>query len=136
MTVADATPFAGVDPLLIGWCASHFGIRFALDTPADLANAAPLVQLQTIGGPSNDDFSGLVAATVSVDSFATDYAASSALAWQIDDGLHRALPGVTVDGVTFSRVRTLTIPGRRPWDDIAVRRYGATYQMTLYRQPQ
>jgi hypothetical protein len=128
--------FGGVDPLLIGWATQHFGVRFALDTPADLANVAPLCQLQTIGGPSSDDFSGLVAATVSVDSFAADIAAASQLAWTVDDGLRGALPGATVSGITFTKVRTLTIPGRRPWNDIAVRRYGATYQIWLRRQPQ
>lgn len=128
--------FAGVDSLLIGWGAGHFGVRFALDTPADLQKVVPLVQVQTIGGPSLDSFSGLVAATVSVDSFAADYTAASELAWTVDDGLHGSLPGTTIDGTTFTRVRTLTIPGRRPWNDIAVRRYGTTYQIWLRRQPQ
>lgn len=128
--------FSGVDPLLIGWGAQHFGVRFALNTPADLADVAPLVQLQTIGGPSNDSNPGLIAATVSVDCFAVDYAAASALAWTVDSGLRRALPGTTVSGVTFGAVRTLTIPGRRPWDDINVRRYGATYQIWLQAPPQ
>ena len=123
--------FGGVDPLLIGWAADHFGVRFALDTPSDLAAALPLVQLQTIGGPSEDTFAGFIAATVSVDTFGTDYSAASDLAWRVDDGFRRALPGTTVGTVTFGKVRTLTIPGRRPWDDVAVRRYGATYQVWL-----
>lgn len=123
--------FGGVDPLLIGWAATHFGVRFALDTPADLQQVVPLVQLQTIGGPSSDDFAGLIAATVSVDSFAADYEAASDLAWQVDAGFRTALPGTTVGAVTFGKVRTLTIPGRRPWDDVAVRRYGGTYQIWL-----
>lgn len=127
--------FAGVDPLLIGWGTGHFGVRFALDTPADLQDVVPLVQLQTIGGPSDDDFSGLVAATVSLDCFGADYSAASTLAWQVDDGLRVDLPGTTVGGITFGKVRTLTIPGRRPWDDIAVRRFGGTYQVWFRRQP-
>lgn len=125
------TAFGGVDPLLIGWATTHFGVRFALDTPSDLAGVVPLVQLQTIGGPSSDNLHSLVAATVSVDSFAADYEAASDLAWQVDAGFRTALPGSTVGAVTFGKVRTLTIPGRRPWDDVAVRRYGATYQVWL-----
>jgi hypothetical protein len=123
--------FAGVDPLLIGWATTHFGVRFALDTPADLADVVPLVQLQTIGGPSDDRFAGLIAATVSVDSFAADYEAASDLAWQVDAGLRTALPGTKTGSVVFGKVRTLTIPGRRPWNDVTVRRYGATYQIWL-----
>ena len=130
------TTFAGVDPLLIGWASTHFGVRFALNTPDDLADVVPLVQLQTIGGPSNDDFSGVIAATVSVDCFGADFNAASTLAWRVDDGFRTALPGASINGVTVGRVRTLTIPGRRPWDDVAVRRYGATYQIWLRRQPQ
>lgn len=123
--------FGGVDPLLIGWATTHFGVRFALNTPGDLADVVPLAQLQTVGGPSDDRFAGLIAATVSVDSFAADYEAASDLAWQIDAGFRTVLPGTTVGDVTFGKVRTLTIPGRRPWDDVAVRRYGATYQIWL-----
>ena len=130
------TTFAGVDPLLIGWASTHFGVRFALNTPDDLAAVVPLVQLQTVGGPSNDDYSGLIAATVSVDCFGADYSAASQLAWTVDDGFRRALPGTTVGGITFSKVRTLTIPGRRPWDDVAVRRFGQTYQVWLIRPTQ
>lgn len=128
--------FGGVDPLLIGWAKQHFGVRFALDTPSDLAGVVPLVQVQTVGGPSSDNYPGLIAATVSVDCFEADYSAASELAWTVDNGFRTALPGAAFGGVVFSKVRTLTIPGRRPWDDVAVRRYGATYQVWLSKPPQ
>jgi hypothetical protein len=128
--------FGGVDPLLIGWAKQHFGFRFALDTPADLAGTVPLVQLQTVGGPSSDNNAGLVAATVSVDCFEADYSAASELAWTVDNGFRTALPGTSYGGVVFGKVRTLTIPGRRPWADVAVRRYGQTYQVWFAKPPQ
>lgn len=134
MTSAGVDAFQGVDALLIGWATQHFGVRFALDTPADLADVVPLVQVQTIGGPSDVNLSDLVAATVSFDSFGADYAAAEQLAWRVDAGLHQALPGVIVNGTTFTRVRTLSIPGRRPWNDINVRRYGSTCQV-WFRKP-
>lgn len=123
--------FGGVDPLLIGWAKAALGVRCVLDTPADLATAAPLVQIQTVSGPSDDDNAWLIAATVSVDSFAADYPSAMSLGWQVDRAFRHLLPGASYGGATFGKVRTLSIPSRRPWADVAVRRYGATYQIWL-----
>lgn len=123
--------FAGVDPLLIGWATQQLAVRCSLDTPANLADVAPLVRINVIGGPSSDDWRGLIAATVAVDSFAADYEAASSLAWDVDKAFRLDLPGTVIGSAVFGKVRTLTIPGRRPWDDVAVRRYGATYQTWL-----
>lgn len=124
--------FGGVDPLLLTWAAQQLGVRCVLDIPADLATVAPVVQIVTIGGPSDDSQPALIAATVSVDSFAADYPSASALAWRVDEAFRRHLPGTTVNGTSFGAVRTLTVPSRRPWDDLAVRRYGAVYQIWLH----
>ena len=126
------TAFAGVDALLLGWANLQLtGVRCAQDTPADLATVAPLVQLQTISGPSDDDNPWLIAATVSADSFDVDFDSAEALAWRVDKTFRRVLPGSSYGGATFGKVRTLSIPSRRPWADISVRRYGATYQIWL-----
>jgi hypothetical protein len=130
--------FGGVDPLLIDWATAQLGVRCSLDTPADLAAVAPLVQIQTVSGPSNDDNAGLIAANVSVDSFAADYASAMSLGWQVDHAFRHLLPGSSYGGVTFGKVRTLSIPSRRPWADVDVRRYGATYQVwrrAVHRRP-
>lgn len=123
--------FGGVDPLLIGWATAQLGVRCVLDTPADLVGAVPLVQINTTGGPTSDDWRGLLAATVSVDSFDADFAGASSLAWTVDKAFRLNLPGADYEGAVFGKVRTLSMPSRRPWNDISVRRYGATYQVWL-----
>jgi len=121
--------FSGVEALLIGWTADQLGVRCLTDLPADLASAAPIVQIVRIGGPSDDSFSNFQAATVSVDCFAADRLAATTLAQQLDDAWRKVLPGAAVSGAVVGKVRTLTGASWRPWDDTAVRRVGATYQV-------
>lgn len=123
--------FGGVDALLLAWANQHVGVRCAQDTPADLSTVAPLVQLQTVSGPSNDDNPWLISANVSADSFAATFDAAEALGWQVDKAFRHILPGSSYGGATFGKVRTLSVPSRRPWADLSVRRYGATYQVWL-----
>lgn len=123
--------FGGVEALLIGWLPSQVTARALTDLPATLADDVPVVQIVRIGGPSDDDDPTLVAATVSVDCFASDRLAVTVLSQQVDDAFRKALPGTLTGGASVTKVRTLTGPSWRPWADTAVRRFGATYQVWL-----
>lgn len=123
--------FGGVEALLIGWLPSQVTARALTDLPATLADDVPVVQIVRIGGPSDDDDPTLVAATVSVDCFASDRLAVTVLSQQVDDAFRKALPGTLTGGASVTKVRTLTGPSWRPWNDTAVRRFGATYQVWL-----
>ena len=123
--------FGGVEALLIGWLPSQVTARALTDLPATLATDVPVVQIVRIGGPSDDNDPTLVAATVSVDCFAADRISATVLAQQVDDAFRKALPGTLTGGASVTKVRTLTGPSWRPWDDLAVRRFGATYQIWL-----
>jgi hypothetical protein len=125
-------PFSGVEALLIGWLKTQLpSVRFLTDTPADLATAGPVVQVARIGGPSSDDDPSFQSPTVSVDCFAADRISATLLAQQIDDALRKALPGVTTGGATVTKVATISGAAWRPWDDLKVRRVGATYVLYL-----
>jgi len=123
--------FGGVEALLIGWLPSQVTARALTDLPATLVDDVPVVQVVRIGGPSDDDDPTLVAATVSVDCFASDRLAVTVLSQQVDDAFRKALPGTLTGGASVTKVRTLTGPSWRPWNDTAVRRFGATYQVWL-----
>lgn len=123
--------FGGVEALLISFLKTELAVRCLTDLPADLAEVAPVVQVVRIGGPSDDNNPNLLAATVSIDCFAADRGAVTVLSQQVDDALRKTLPGLTTGGATVGLIRTLTGPSWRPWDDVAVRRFGATYQIWL-----
>ena len=123
--------YQGVEALLVGWLPSQVTARALTDLPADLAEQVPVVQVVRIGGPSDDNNPNFQAATVSVDCFAVDRISATLLAQQVDDALRKALPGTTTGGAVVTKVRTLTGPSWRPWNDVAVRRSGSTYQIWL-----
>jgi hypothetical protein len=125
------TTFVGVEALLIPAAASALSVRFVTDLPSTLASDVPLCRLQHVGGGSDDDLWTFRAPTVSVDSFAADRAGASALAERVEQWFRVSLPGSVLSGSVVTKVQTLTAASWRPWDDIAVRRYGAAYVLHL-----
>lgn len=123
--------FPGTERLLHDWLVADLGVRVCSELPADLAEVVPLIQAVRIGGPHDDNDPFLLIPTVSVDCFADDRLAAITLADQVDRAMRKTLPGAQVHGASVGLVRTLTGPSWRPWDDTAVRRYGATYQVRL-----
>ncbi|MGZ4621457.1 MAG: hypothetical protein ACXVGF_04790 [Blastococcus sp.] len=121
--------YGGPEALLIGYLRTALGVRCLTDLPADLQDVVPVVQVVRVGGPSDDNDSHLEAATVSIDCFAADRAGATTLAMQVDDVMRNSLPGTLTGGAVVTKVRTLTGASWRPWDDLQVRRFGATYQV-------
>ena len=125
--------YGGVEALLIPAGTTVLGVRFATDVPADLATAVPFVQLVRVGGPSDDNDRRFEQATVSVDSFAVDRVSATALAYRVDSWL-RSLPNTGTPDAVITKVQTLTGPSWRPWEDVAVRRIGASYRIHLHHR--
>lgn len=123
------TAYQGIEALLIPWLSSTLGVRTLTDLPADLQAVLPVVQVVRVGGPSNDDNPRFDMPTVSVDSYGADRDAATQLALDVDEALRVTLPGVTTGGATVSRVQTITGPSWRPYDDLLLRRMGASYRL-------
>lgn len=123
--------YQGVELMLHDFLVAAVGVRVCTELPADLQDVLPVVQVVRIGGPHDDNDPFLLIPTVSVDCFADDRLAAITLADQVDRAMRKTLPGAQVHGASVGLVRTLTGPSWRPWDDTAVRRYGATYQVRL-----
>lgn len=123
--------YGGPELLLIGWLPGQVTARVATDVPSDLADEVPFVQVARIGGPDDDNDYTLDKPTVSVDCFAADRPSASTLGLQVHKALRKALPGVTTGGAVVTAVLTVSGMAWRPWDDVTVRRFGATYQLFL-----
>lgn len=127
--------FGGVEALLVGFLSQQFpGVRCLTELPDDLANAAPVVQIVQVGGPADDDLPSFIMPTISVDAFASDRLSSTTLAQQVHDALRNRLVGHVLTGGVVTKVRTVSGASWRPWDDTAVRRFGATYQLYIRTQ--
>ena len=124
-------PYGGPELLLVGWLPTQVAARVGTDVPAGLAESVPFVQVLRIGGPDDDSDYTFDKPTVSVDCFAADRVAANTLAVQVHKAMRSALRGVTTGGATVSAVHTISGMAWRPWDDLQVRRFGATYQLFL-----
>ena len=123
--------FPGVEAVLVEFLAGELGVRVCTELPADLGDVLPVVQVVRVGGGHDDNETSLQSPTLSVDVFARDRGAATSLAQDVDTTLRRRLPGQTILGASAGRVRTITGPAWRPWDDITLRRFGGTYQLWI-----
>lgn len=122
--------YADVESLLIGWLPSHLGGTRALTTlPANLATVLPIVQVTRISG--GDSVISLDQAIVDFDTYAATRAGAQLLCEQVRGVLRLTLPGTVIGGFQVSRVATLSGPAWRPYENPAVQRFGASYQITV-----
>jgi hypothetical protein len=127
--------YPDVDALLVGWLPDHVtATTFTTDDvlPTNLAYALPLVQVVTFAGA--DLVPTLDESLVDVDCYAAGRDAAKTLAEQVRTAIRTLLLG-TVDGVVVAKTRTSLRPARRPYDNTAIRRIGATYGITVHASP-
>jgi hypothetical protein len=124
---------ADVEALLVPWLAAQVAARTVTELPADLDTIAPAVHVLRIGGPSDDDLPAFDMPTVSVDSYGIGRSAALTLAQAVDDAIRVVLPNTlhTLGGLSavVTKTQTITGPSWRPYDDITLRRFGATYRL-------
>lgn len=106
------------------------GVRVVTDTPANLERVLPIVQVQRFGG--GDVAPGIDRPVVDIDCYAATRGAASDLAERVRYAVLYRLPGTTVGAVGIPRVDTLTGPSWRPYDNTALRRFGASYAITTH----
>jgi hypothetical protein len=115
---------------LAAWLTAVLDVRHVTDLPADLADVLPINQLQRVGG--DDDGIRLERALVTVDSYASDRAAASLLARRTRNALVVTLRGVQTTNAVFGRVSTISAPAWRDYENPALRRMGATYEIYFH----
>lgn len=117
---------------LIGWVQTRVGagtvVRDEVDN--DLLKELPTVQIQMVGG--DDDGFRLDRVLVDVDVYADTRGNAIALATTVHGLLLTELRGSQTGRAVFGAVRTVARPCPRPYENTALRRVGATYQMFLH----
>jgi hypothetical protein len=120
-----------IEAVLIAWLEANVdGVSASTETPSDLDNQLPWVQVVRTGG--GYDGYRRDQPTVDVAVFADTGPAAFALAAQIQYRLHEEFARSTTGGAVISRVETSTGPHRVPYDNPGMRRYEATYRFVVH----
>jgi hypothetical protein len=119
-----------VEVELVAWLGARRGVRVVTELPARLEEKLPVVQLQRVGG--TDDGIRLDRALVDVDVYAATRRDASLLARQVRDDLVMHLRGTATAAAVFGRVSTVSAPAWRPYENPALRRAGATYELFFH----
>lgn len=116
---------------LIGWLQGRLSavVRDELDN--DLLNELPTVQVEVVGG--DDDGARLDRALVDINVYAATRGSAIALAADVHGLLLSLLRGSATTNAVFGMVRALARPAARPYENTALRRVGATYE--IYSHP-
>ena len=127
-------PLADAETLVRGWLATQFPspTRVVTELPADLG-AVPTIQVTRFGG--SDDWITLDAANIDVDTFAATRDASRSLAGQVRSALRLHLPGYAANGAAVQSVTTISAPRWVPYDNTSLRRFVASYRITIHSIP-
>lgn len=116
---------------LVAWLTAHLGgVRHCTDLPADLDQILPVNQIQRVGG--DDDGFRLDRPLFTVDTYAASRAAAAALARETRHELVVNLRGVKTTAAVFGRVSTISAPSWRPYENPALERMGATYELYFH----
>ena len=101
-------------------------IRDELDN--NLLNELPTIRLQQVPAGSDD---GLLVARflVDMDVFGANRADAIACSRAVHAWLTGELPGTAGETVVFGRIRALTLPAPRDYENTALRRVGGTYEI-------
>lgn len=104
--------------------------RLCTELPADLTDVLPVLQVQRVGG--DDDGARLDRALVDIDAYGETRADASTLARAAHAALVLDLRGVATTAVVFGRISTVTAAAWRPYENPALRRMGATYELYFH----
>lgn len=120
-----------IEAALIAWLEANSDAEAAsTETPPDLDDHLPWLQVVRIGGPY--DGYRRDQPTVDIAAYHSTGPAAAALALDVQRLLHEELQGATTGGVVFSRVETATGPHWVPYDNPGIRRYEATYRLVVH----
>ncbi|MEV8637794.1 hypothetical protein AB0395_39720 [Streptosporangium sp. NPDC051023] len=120
-----------VEALLTSWIEVNVvGMHAMSETPNDLDSLVPAVRVRRIGGPY-DGFK-LDRATVDIDVFDATRDGASTAALDVQRALHDRLARNKAGNAVVTRVETLTGPRPLPYDNAGLRRFGATYRITVH----
>lgn len=107
-------------------------VRDELDN--NLLNELPTIQINQIPG-GDDDGIRLGRMLVDVDVYAATRSDAIALAKETHQWMTGELRGSYSGTVVFGRIGALTLPAGRPYENVGLRRVGATYEVFCHPVP-
>jgi hypothetical protein len=120
-----------IEAVLIAWLEEVIeDVRASTETPADLDDLLPYLQVVRTGGPY--DGYRLDQPAVDIAAFAATGPQASALAAQVQVLLHEEFARNKIGAAVISRVETATGPHWVPYDNPAMRRYEASYRFVIH----
>jgi|SRR5690606_7669830 len=126
--------YVPVETVLIEYLSSEFPAALVLtETDDELADTLPVVKVERIGG--GDRVITFDVARVDVEVFAATRFDARDLSEQIRSNLRYVLPGKTITGAVVGDVNTISGPNSAPWEDTSIRRFVATYEITIHCNP-
>lgn len=119
---------------LIGWLQAKFGNDAVVcdETDNNLLNQLPTVQVQRLPA-GGDDGHRLDRALVDIDVYAATRSEAIEIAAAIRGWLMTELAGSMTSRAVYGRITSSPPPAVRPYENIGLRRVGATYQ--IYSHP-
>ena len=131
-------PLVAAESVVRNWLATHFGsgYRVVTELPANLATvvaATPVIQVTRFGG--SDDLLVLDAANIDVDTFGLSRDAARSLGELVRSALRFNIVGATQDGGFVAAVSTINAPRWVPYDNTDLRRFVASYRITIRSVP-
>ena len=128
------TGLASAESLVRDWLATQFNpTRVVTELPANLGDALPLIQVTRFGG--SDDVLTLDAANIDVDTFGATRDAARSLGEQVRSALRLHLPGYSTGTAGVQSVTTISAPRWVPYDNTNLRRFVASYRITIHSIP-
>lgn len=126
------TALVDLEAALIGAATPRFPEAVVRDELDNLLLAElPTIQFEQIPG-GEDDGLRLARALIDANVYAATRAAAFALANELHAWLTGELRGTTTAMAVFGRISPITLPAVRPYENLALRRVGATYQIYFH----
>lgn len=125
--------YIDVELLLTTWIHATRGVKCVTELPSNLADVLPVVQVQRIAGA--DVELTLDQAVVDIDVYAADRASARLLADQVRHDMRLNLHGYTGGGGVVALVEVASGPHWLPYDNTNLRRYQASYRVTVHSAP-
>lgn len=116
-----------VELALTAWARTTLGVTSSTDLPANLTDVMPLVQVATLGG-AGGRFDA--SPRVEVDAYAATREEAHDLAARVHDAI--VMLRGTVGALVVRSVRVDSLPTRRPYDNTALCRFGASYTVNVH----
>lgn len=119
--------------LFDGTHAGMFNGRVVTETPANLDEVLPAVQVETTN--TTEAVLTLEVAQIMVSTFDADRVTARGNAMQVHTAMTMLLPGTSVDGAFIAEVKVLQRPKHAPYGNTSVRRFMALYQVAVRSVP-